>query len=379
MQQVENLIVGAGPAGLAVAARMRRKQIPFKIIEQHNTVAHTWKNHYDRLHLHTVKQLSALPHLPFPDDYPIYVPREKVVNYLENYATHFNIQPIYNTSLKKLEQHKEYWLAHTNEPTPYQAKSVILTTGINRIPNVPSWEGQHLFKGNISHSRTYKNPGPYKNTKVLVVGMGNTGAEVALDLAEHQVDTTIAIRSAVSILPRDIFGNPVQLTAKKLAKIPFGLGDWLGSQIRKIVIGDLSKFGVPLSKVHPAVQLRETGKTPVVDIGTAKAIKAGNIKVKGDIRALYNEGAIFKDGSQQAFDHIILATGYKANLQEFAPNIAPFLDQYHLPKSPIGAAPLQNLYFVGFDNYKLGGILGTINTDSEHVVRCIHEKSHPNK
>jgi len=214
-------------------------------------------------------------------------------------------------------------LAHTNNAISYKTKNVVLTTGINRIPNIPTWQGQHLFKGNITHSKTYKNPTPYLDKKVLVVGMGNTGAEIALDLSEQQVNITIAVRSPVSVLPRDVFGNPVQLTAKKLAKFPFGLGDWLGSQIRKIVIGDLSKYGLQVSKV------------------------------------------------EQAFDHIILATGYRAKLKEFVPNITSFLDKYQLPKSPIGTGALQNLYFVGFDNYKLGGILGIIQTESEEVVNAI--------
>lgn len=377
MQSIENLIVGAGPAGLAVAARLRKHQLPFKIIEQQNTLAYSWKNHYDRLQLHTVKQLSALPYFPFPDDYPVYVPRKKVVDYLENYATRFNIEPIYDTSLKKLERENDQWLVHTNKAIPYKAKNVVLTTGINRIPNIPTWHHQHLFKGEIMHSKGYKNPEPYLEKKVLVVGMGNTGAEVAFDLAEHKIDVTIAVRSPVSVLPRDVFGNPVQLTAKKLAKFPFGLGDWLGSQIRKIVIGDLSKYGLQVSKVHPTVQLRETGKTPILDIGTVKAIKADNIKVKGDINALYEEGVIFKDGTKQAFDQIILATGYKARLEEFIPDIASFLDKYQLPKSPIGSGPLQNLYFVGFDNYKLGGILGIIQTESEEVVNTVSKLSKP--
>lgn len=374
MQAIENLIVGAGPAGLAVAARMRKQQLSFTIIEQQDTIAYSWKNHYDRLHLHTVKQLSALPHLPFPEDFPVYVPREKVVDYLEKYAQNFNIKPTYNTSLKKIERQNERWLVHTNN-TVYKTKHVVLTTGINRIPNIPTWKGQHLFKGKINHSKFYKNPAPYLSKKVLVIGMGNTGAEIALDLSEQKIETTISVRSAISVLPRDVFGNPVQLTAKKLAKIPLGLGDWLGSQIRKIVIGDLSKYGLKVSKVYPAVQLRETGKTPVVDIGTIKAIKEGNIKVKGDVDAFYEEGVIFKNGSKQAFDHVILATGYKAKLEEFIPDIIPFLDKYQLPKSPIGTGVLQNLYFVGFDNYKLGGILGIIQTDSEKVVQTIVSKN----
>ena len=374
MQKVENLIVGAGPAGLAIAGRMRHQKIPFVIIEKQKEVGYSWRNHYDRLHLHTVKQLSALPHLPYPEDYPIYVPRAKVVEYLDHYAQHFSIEPIFHTSMERMSKHNGHWLVKTNKEEPYLAENVILTTGVNRIPNIPTWKGQTSFKGEIIHSRAYKNPSPFKGSKVLVVGMGNTGAEIALDLAENDIDVTAAIRSPICIVPRDVNGRPVQLTAKMLAKIPFGLGDWLGTQIRRFIIGDLTKYGVPLSTVHPTVQLRETGKTPVVDIGTAQAFKDGKIKAQRDIASFTEEGVLFKNGDQQAFDYIILATGYHANLEEFIPEITPFLDKYRLPKSPIGEGALKNLFFIGFDNYQLGGILGIIQSESETVVGTIKEK-----
>jgi hypothetical protein len=193
----------------------------------------------------------------------------------------------------------------------------------------------------------------------------------ALDLAEAGIDTTISVRSPVSIVPRDVNGRPVQLTAKKLAKIPFGIGDWLGTQIRRWIIGDLTKFGVPMSKVHPAVQLRETGKTPVVDIGTAQAIKEGKIKVIGEIKGFYKDGVVLQSGELIAFDRVVLATGYKAQLTDFIPGIAPFLDKYGLPVSSIGSGAFSHLFFVGYDNYKLGGILGTIHSDSKMVVEAI--------
>ncbi len=374
MQKIENLIVGAGPAGLAIAGRMRHQKIPFEIIEQQREVGSSWRNHYDRLHLHTVKQLSALPHLPFPTDYPIYVPRAKVVDYLDQYAQHFSIQPIFKTSLEKVQRQDDNWLVQTDTDRTFLAKNVILTTGINRVPNIPTWQGQEAFQGKIIHSRAYKNPTPFLGAKVLVVGMGNTGAEIALDLAEKGVDVTVSIRSPICIVPRDVNGRPVQLTAKTLAKIPFGIGDWLGTQIRRFIIGDLTKYGVPLSTMHPTVQLRETGKTPIVDIGTAQAIKDGKIKAMGDIESFSEEGIRFKSGEQQAFDQVILATGYRANLVEFIPEIASQLDKYQLPKSPIGEASLNNLFFVGFDNYQLGGILGIIQSESKKVVEVIKER-----
>lgn len=370
MNKIKNLIIGAGPAGLAVAGRMVKKKIPFEIIEQQPAVGWAWRTHYDRLHLHTVKQLSALPHLPFPEDYPLYVPREKVVAYLENYANHFDINPHFNTEVKKIKRKGDVWIVKTQANTIFEAENVIIASGVNRIPNVPAWEGKASFKGDIIHSKDYQNPKPYQGKKVLIIGMGNTGAEVAFDLSEYEVETVISVRSKVSIVPRDLNGQPVQLTALKLAKLPFGFGDWLGDRIRALYFGDLTKYGIPISKKSPRVELKETGKTPVIDIGTVKAVKAEKIKVIRDIDRFYEDGVIY-NGEKMPFNSVILATGYRPKLEEFIDDITNNLDKYNCPKSPIGTGNCKNLFFVGFDNYKTGGILGTIGTDSETVVNAI--------
>ncbi len=367
----QTLIIGAGPAGLAVAGRLQRKGLPFEILEKTKHIGWSWKNHYDRLHLHTVKQLSHLPHLPFPDEYPLYVTRQQVVDYLNQYAQHFQIQPHFETEVQSIAPSGDQWTVRTASGQQIEAEHVVIATGVNRIPHIPTWEGQEKFQGIITHSRSYKNAQPFVGSKVLVVGIGNTGAEIALDLSEHGIDTYVSVRSPVSMVPRDVFGRPVQVTAKKLAKIPFGIGDWLGTQIRKMVIGDLSKYGLPMSKVHPAVQLRETGKTPIVDIGTAAQIKAGKIKILPDIVRLTPGGASFKNGVELDFDHIILATGYKAQINDFMEDTKGLLDRFDLPKYKVGEGRFAGLYFVGFDNYKLGGILGTIYTDSEEIATKI--------
>ncbi|MEE9373002.1 MAG: NAD(P)/FAD-dependent oxidoreductase, partial [Saprospiraceae bacterium] len=260
------MIIGAGPAGLAMAGRLSIAGIPFKIIEQSDKIAVTWHNHYDRLHLHTVKQLSALPHMDFPENYPTYVPRAKVVEYLNQYAEKFSIKPHFNTQVTQLEKKGSHWHIATKGGKVFTANNVIISTGVNRNIKVPKWPGKSQFEGNITHSRYYKNPSFYKNKKVLVVGMGNTGAEVAFDLSEHHVNTHISVRGEIGLVPRDINGRPIQLTAKKLEKLPFGLGDWIGTQMRKIIFGNLSKYGLKVSKMHPVAQLKQTGKTPVIDI-----------------------------------------------------------------------------------------------------------------
>lgn len=371
---MKTLIIGAGPAGLATAGRMRKLGLDFEMIEQRDKIAWSWTNHYDRLLLHTVKQLSHLPHLEFPEDYPLYVPRLKLVEYFNNYAEHFNIVPHLNTMATSIKKVGNQWQVDTNTNQSFKVNHVVVATGVNRVPHSPTWKGQDDFKGNILHSRHYKNVKPFKGQRVLVIGMGNTGAELALDLAENGIESYISVRSPVAILPRDINGRPVQLTAKRLAKLPFGLGDWLGTQVRKIVVGDLSKYGLPISKVHPAVQLRETGKTPVIDLGTVKYIKAGKIKVIGGIAHFSETGVVCKNGDQHDFDSIILATGYRAKIDEFVENTDNILDKYACPKQPIGEGEHEGMYFVGFDNYKLGGILGTIFTDSETVAKAIQKK-----
>lgn len=368
MTTTPNLIIGAGPAGLGIAGRLRKAGIDFEIIEKSNHVGNAWHHHYDRLHLHTVKQLSNLPHLPFPEAYPLYVPREQLVTYFDKYAETFEIRPHFGQTVKSVEKVDEQWITLTENGTQYQSQNVIIATGVNRIPNIPSWEGQSKFKGTITHARNYKNATPYIGKKVLVIGMGNTGAELALDLSENNCETYISVRGPVSIVPRDLNGRPVQLTSIQLSKIPFGIGDWLGNFIRSIYLGDLSKYGLQTPKLSPAKQLKVTGKTPVVDIGTVNQIKAGKIMVKPEIQNFTSNGVQFKDGTQQELDAVVLATGYKANVEDFIKDTTNLLNQDNLPKQAIFEGKNKGLYFIGFDNYKLGGILGIIQSESQLIL-----------
>ncbi|MEO1655850.1 MAG: NAD(P)/FAD-dependent oxidoreductase, partial [Bacteroidota bacterium] len=255
----------------------------------------------------------------------------------------------------------------------FQSQHVIVATGVNRIPNIPTWEGKDTFAGPFVHANTYKNAQPFAGKKVLVIGMGNTGAELALDLSEHDCETFISVRGPVSIVPRDLNGRPVQLTSMQLAKIPFGLGDWLGNFIRGIYLGNLSKYGLKTPKLSPAKQLKVTGKTPVIDIGTVNQIKAGKIKVVPEIASFQASGVVFKDGSKQALDAVILATGYRARLTDFIDNTEGLLNKDGLPKQAIGEGPQKGLYFIGFDNYKLGGIFGIIRSEVETIMADLAE------
>lgn len=374
------LIIGAGPAGLAVAGRLRKLGLEFEMVEQTHQIASKWHEHYDRLCLHTVKQLSALPHLPLPDEYPTYVPRHDLVRYYEHYASQFEINPHFGLKVHNITRQPDgRWLTECDPDQRFTADSVVVATGTNRVPYSPVWPGQELFEGDIVHSFQYKNADPYLGKRVLIVGMGNTGAEIALDLAESGAKPYLSVRSPVNIVPRDINGRPTQLTARQLAKLPFGIGDWLGTQIRRLIVGDLRKYGLETASIPPAVQLRTTGKTPVIDLGTVAQIKAGTIKVLPDIDHFSSRSLLFKDGREKEFDAVILATGYRAQLEDFIPGIRDWLDEFGLPKGNVGKGAFLGLYFAGFDNYKLGGLLGTIFTDSEVIAKDLQTRNARNQ
>ena len=369
--QVQNLIIGAGPAGLATAGRMRKAGLDFTLIEQTDQIASSWQNHYDGLHLHTVNQLSHLPHLPFPEGYPLYVSKEDLISYYQQYAKTFDIHPVLSQKVTRLAQTDEAWTVDTEAGTSYDAQNVIVATGINRIPKLPTWEGQDQFEGQIIHAKSYKNAKPYKGRKVLIVGMGNTGAEIALHFARQGDKPHVSLRGPVHFLPRDINGRPTQLTALMLAKIPFGLGDSLGSFIRKIVVGDLSKYGISTPKLSPTKQLKVTGRTPVVDIGTLEQIKKRNITILPDIERFGVREVQFTNGETKPFDLVILATGYYAQIDDFMDDAADFVNKDGLPSQAVFDSTHRGLYFVGFNNYVPGGALGVINSESEEVVNHI--------
>lgn len=360
-----NLILGAGPAGLAVAGRLRHLGRSFEIVEQHDQIASSWRRHYDRLHLHTARKFSALPHMPFPDDYPQYIPKEMLLTYFDRYAEHFQIKPHFGHEVLSAVREGDHWHTTTSKGE-FFSENMVVCTGFNRAPNLPVYPGQEHFQGNIIHSSAYKNAAPYRGKSVMVVGMGNSGAEIALDLSENGVKTYLSVRGPVNIIPRDFLGRPIQQTAMLLGKLPRWLGDRLGLIAPLVAIGDLSKYGIRRLNMPPAQQLRRYGRTPVIDIGTVRQIRKGKIKVLPGIEHFTEFCAITQTGDSIELDAVILATGYRAALEDFLQLPPGLLNERGHPTAVHPQEP-KGLYFVGFNGYS-SGLLWSIYWDSERVV-----------
>jgi indole-3-pyruvate monooxygenase len=200
------LIIGAGPAGLATAACLARRSVPFVVLEREDCAGSLWKKMtYDRLHLHLPRHYCELPLLPFPESYPQYPSRDQFVAYLDNYAKLFHINPMCNTTVTSAEFAAPLgsWIVTAQHGVSklsckFTAKTLVVATGENGEAVVPFLSGQEEFAGKVIHAKDYRNGHNFKNQKVLVVGSGNTGMEISLDLANFGTLPTLVARSPVN-------------------------------------------------------------------------------------------------------------------------------------------------------------------------------------
>jgi cation diffusion facilitator CzcD-associated flavoprotein CzcO len=346
LRNADAIIVGAGPAGLACAVTMRTAGLNVAVLEKADSVGAVWRRHYDRLHLHTDRNRSGLPGMAMPLTYPTYPSREQMVEYLESYAARFDISPVFNTTVSRIRRDGTQWCADANGG-PTSAPLVVVATGIADAPYRPSWPGSELYRGAVVHSSEYRNPAPYQGKRVLVVGFGNSGGEIALDLANAGVDVALAVRSPVQILPRELLGFPILAWAILYRRLPARVVDFVNAPILRLAIGRMEDLGLRRAAKGPRQMVEEDGRVPLIDIGTLDRIRDGSIKVRGGIDRLTSEGVLFDDASSEKFDAIILATGFRPDLRQLMPDVKGVFDGHGMPLVTGKATDVPGLYFCG--------------------------------
>jgi len=361
------LIVGAGPAGLATAACLKQRGIEPLVLEAGAWLGNSWRHHYDRLRLHTVKQQSHLPGVPFAKELARYPTRAEVVAYLDAYAARFAIVPRTAEQVRRVLAAEDGFVVESARAT-YRARAVVIASGLNRVPNPERLPGQERFRGTLIHSRDYRNADRFVDQRVLVVGAGNTGAEIALDLAEHGVRPTMALRSPVNIVPRDFLGMPTQLTSIRIRRLPLKLGDAIGRLVSRLAFGNLARYGLARPALGPLTAIKLRRRVPLIDVGTIAAVKRGDIAVKPAVARLTETGALFADGSAGEFDAVVLATGYRPALEEIVA-VPGVLDDEGYPRDWKGGAH-PGLFFVGYQQPSTG-LLREIALQAEAVAAAI--------
>ncbi len=372
MISTHTLIIGASAAGFASAACLQKAGIEFLIVEKYPQLATSWRNHYDRLHLHTSKKMSALPFKEFSESLPQYPARRDVVDYLDTYAKELNINPIFNTEVLSVKKEGESWFIETTQNT-YQSKAVIVATGLNHTPKMPDFKGMDSFKGEILHSSTFKNGAAFAGKNVLVVGFGNSACEQAICLHEHGAHPSLSVRSAVNVLPRDIFGFPILEIGKLMAKFPPRIADKINAPLIRLLVGNITKLGLKKSSYGPMEQIEKQKRIPLLDIGTIKLIREGFIKVYGDIVRIDNNTIYFEDNKQGDFDAIVLGTGYDHKLDSFLDICSNRIDDLNNPIAKQNYFGKDGLYFCGF-YLSPNGMLREIGIEANIIANDIAKK-----
>ncbi|KAE9588194.1 hypothetical protein Lal_00003321 [Lupinus albus] len=384
------VIVGAGPSGLAAAACLKQKDIPSLILEKAECLASMWQHKtYDRLRLHLPKKFCQLPLMPFPKNFPSYPTKQQFLTYLKTYAEHFDLKPAFSTSVVSAEfDHRSgFWRVKTkgmkkNEEVEYICQWLIVATGENAEEVVPQIEGMGEFQGSILHTSLYKSGSIFCGKNVLVVGCGNSGMEVCLDLCNHNAHPSVVVRDTVHILPQQMLGKSTFGLSMCLLKcFPIRFVDQFLLLMSHILLGDTSQFGLNRPKLGPLELKNLNGKTPVLDVGTLAQIRSGKIKVCRGIKRLTQHTVEFVDGKVKNFDAIILATGYKSNVPSWLKGTDMFSEKDGLPKKPFpnGWKGENGLYTVGFTKR---GLLGAsidakkIAEDIQHSWKVIEEATH---
>jgi indole-3-pyruvate monooxygenase len=369
-QEVPCIIVGAGPAGLATAACLKEAGVEPLVLERSDAVGSSWRRHYTRLHLHTVKKHSGLPFRGFDAHVPRYPSRDEVVAYFEDYAAHFEIRPRHGVTVESLERGKRGWAVHTDGGT-FRSPHVVMATGYNRVPNRPDWPGQEEFPGTVLHSSEFKSGSDFTGQRVLVVGCGNSGAEIALDLHEAGATTALVVRSPLWVTPRDVWGLfPSQISSIRLSALPVSVADFLAKGLLRLLVGDLSRYGIDRPEEGPNHMIWTRGRVPMLDIGTLKSIKAGEIAVHRGVERFEGPRVHFTDAASEEFDAVVLATGYRSGLSALLPDGDERLNARGLPTRFGADGGEDGLFFIGFRNPPTGA-LREIAIEAQGIAACV--------
>lgn len=362
------LVIGAGAAGLATAAELGRLGVDAVVLERGDGPGAAWRARYDGLHLHTIRSLSGLPGAPIPRSAGRWLSRDDYARYLESYARSSGLGIRTGIDVTRIDRTDGGWQVHTTHEA-FDAEVVVVATGMSRVPVLPDWPGRSSFGKELIHSADYRNPGPYRGRDVLVVGTGNSGAEIATQLADGGASRVrLSVRTPPQIARRDRAGVPAQVLGLALARVPASVGDAVGLALRRVSIPDLTEFGLPRPDVGPATTFRRTSQIPILDVGFVDAVRARRIEIVVAVESFTTDAVVLADGSTVAPDAVIAATGFRPGLEQLVGHLG-VLDARGLP-----AKRLPGLYFVGM-RVVLGGGLRDVGRTGRAVAREISRSS----
>lgn len=371
MSESDVLVLGAGPAGLAVAGCLVTRGVPTSVLDAGAAVGDSWRQRYDRLHLHTPRIQSGLPGLRPSRSGGRWLAKDDYAAYLAGYARRHGLEPELGVVAERVDRSGDGYTVST-DVGPRQAATVVVATGYQRVPVLPDWPGTEDFRGELLHSSGYRSPTPYRGKRVLVVGTGNSGAEIAADLAEQDADEVwLSCRTPPHVIRRQTGPIPTTILGIPNQYLPARLVDPVSRQLARLTAPDLAPYGLPRPTTGLKTQFLRTSVVPLIDVGLVDQLYAGRVRVVPAVASFRADGVVLSDGRELEVDVVVAATGYRRGLEDLVGHLG-VLDATGAPRVH-GArthpdAP--GLHFIGMLP-TMAGMLFQINRDARATARQI--------
>lgn len=348
-------LVGAGPAGLVMARALIKEGIPFDWFEKHSDVGGIWDMSnsgtpmYESCHFISSKYTSGFYGAPMPKEYPDYPSAHQILEYIRSFADRFDLKRRVTFGVSVLEAtpvENEQWKISLSNGQTSVYEGLINATGVTWHANRPHINGEEKFRGKIMHSVEYRSPSEFDGKRVLIVGAGNSGVDIASDAALHSQQAYLSVRRGYRYIPKYIFGIPTDaLISGKIAP-PKGVS--ISGDVTKMIdslVGDLTRYGLP----KPDHDL--LASHPIMNTQVLHHLGHGDLIAKPDIEEITESGVTFKDGSHVELDLIVLATGYSYSVPYLEQGEDEWRDGRPQLYLRIFSRKHPNLYFIGYAEF----------------------------
>jgi cation diffusion facilitator CzcD-associated flavoprotein CzcO len=341
-------VIGAGAAGLAVVKNLLEHGFEVDCYERETGVGGAWNWRHDRspvyasTHLISSKPGTQYPDFPMPDSWPDFPHHSQVLAYLERYADHFELRPHvwFGTEVvRAAPADGDRWEVTTRgtgggEERTTRYAAVVVANGHNWAPKLPDYEGMAEYRGTLLHASAYKDPAQLRGRRVLVVGAGNTGCDLAVEAAQQAAACWHSTRRGYWYAPKYALGRPAdQVNDTALAlRLPLWLRQWLFHRVLRLTVGDLTRFGLP----KPDHKVYETH--PIANSQLVYHVGHGSITPVPDVARFTRRGVLLADGREIEPDVVVLATGYLPRFEFLAPELLD-ADEHGRPRLHLHAFP----------------------------------------